>query len=51
MYKHILIETVNNTLDFFNVKQFDYDEDLKVYKLLSQNNEWHFFHNPVRVII
>ena len=53
MYKHILIEVKDNVLDFFNVKEFEYDQNLNVYRLLSQNDEWHFFEKgpSTRVII
>jgi len=41
--KHILIETNENTYNFFNVKDFHYDKDSASYVLLSQNNELHTF--------
>jgi len=43
MYNHIAIDTIDDSLDFFNVKSFDFDEELQMYKLLSQNNQWNFF--------
>lgn len=43
MYKHIIIDTETNQHDFFNALQFEFDEEMKVYKLLSQNGEWHMF--------
>jgi len=43
MYNHIAIDTIDDSLDFFNVKSFDFNEELQMYELLSQNNEYHFF--------
>lgn len=51
MYNHINIKTRTDILDFFNVKEFMFDPDMRVYKLLSQNDQWHFFPSTVEVII
>lgn len=54
MYKHIMIETVDNDVhNFFNVKEFEFDEVTDAYRLLSQNNHYHFFQKKEvkRVII
>jgi len=43
MYNHIMIDTNDDSLDFFNVKEFTFDETTQSYMLLSQNNETHIF--------
>jgi len=43
MIKHVMVETNEDTLEFFNVNDFRYDSETNSYVLLSQNNELHSF--------
>jgi len=43
MINHVMIETNEDTYDFYNVQDFRFDKESNSYLLLSQNNDFHTF--------
>jgi hypothetical protein len=53
MLNHIVVETLDNEYNFFNVKEFHFDKDVNSYVILSQNDDLHCFarENVKRIIL